>query len=412
MIRIYAHQDPKTVKWQSPEEKANLWSCRKPVGWTTDAFVHQINSLRDKERWFEIRDYNENSKGRGMYLMFNGNKDDLQECVGLATLQPEIRDRINNGELDLLVVFTHEGFDDWTLKEWQDRFCTRLSRVGITREHSVRVLLGVNSMEMSQHRDWRVDWIYYPFVEALTQTQAHRFFRDQELPSTDFTNRKHRFMSLGGVMRVHRLIMTMYLEYLGIAEHGFITMQPSHLPWNHYVEKGSNLHYGICSNTDFKMFLDKHKTVSGDYASSNDRHNQSHVAGWFNTDAYYRESCVELVQETHHAMWNCTFPTEKTYRPMVYGLPFMINGCRGSIDTLHREGYQTFPELWDEGYQDMSAGVNPIMHIGQELSKLITRPDFVELLNSGPVQEKLRHNQQLFMSRNHAQLLHDALMLK
>lgn len=412
MIRIYAHRDLKTAKWLSPEEHAGLWSCRKPVGWTTDAFVTQLNGLRDSGRWFETREYDQNAKGRGMYLMFNGTKDDLQECVGLATLQPDVRDRINAGELDLLVVFTHEGFDDWTLKEWQDRFCTRLTRVGITREHSVRVLLGVNSLEMSQHRDWRVDWIYYPFIEALVQMQAQRFFQDQDMPSTDFTNRRHRFLSLGGVMRVHRLIMTLYLEYLGITEHGFITMQPSHLPWNHYVEKGSNLHYGICSNSDFKMFLDKNKTVTGDYTNSNDRHTQSHVSGWFNTDAYYRNCCVELVQETHYAMWNCTFPTEKTYRPMVYGLPFMINGCRGSLDTLRREGYQTFPELWDEGYQDMTAGINPIMHIGQQLEKIITRDDFVDVLNSGPIQEKLQHNQKLFMSRDHAKLLHDVLMLK
>lgn len=412
MIRIYAHRDLKTAKWLSPEEHQGLWSCRKPVGWTTDAFVSQILSIKNSNQWFEIREYEETAKGRGMYLMFNGNKDDLQECVGLATLKPEVRDKINSGQLDLLVVFTHEGFDDWTLKEWQDRFCTRLSRVGITRERSVRVLLGVNSMEMSQHRDWRVDWIYYPFVEALTQNQAQRFFQDQSLPSTDFSNRKHRFMSLGGVMRVHRLIMTMYLEYLGITDHGLITMQPTHLPWNHYVEKGSNLHYGITSNASFKMFLDRQKTVAGDYSNSNDRHVNSHISGWFNTDQYYRESCIDLVQETHHAMWNCTFLTEKTYRPLVYGVPFLINGCRGSLDTLRREGYQTFPELWDEGYQDMSAGVNPIMMIGQQLAQLIERTDFVELLNSAPIQEKLRFNQQLFMSRNHAQLLHDVLSLK
>ena len=409
MIRIYAHRDPKTAAWLSPDEHAGLWACRKHVGWQTNQFVPQLQALRDSDRWFEVREYDETAKGRGMYLMFCGNKDDLQECVGLAALKPEVRDRINAGELDLLVVFTHEGFDDWTLKEWQNYFCTHLGQIGLTRANSVKVLLGVNSLEMSNHRDWRVQWIYYPFIEAMTQTQALKVFRDQPWPTTDFTGRQHRFLSLGGVMRVHRLIMTMYLEYLGITEHAYVSMQPTHLPWDHYVEKNNNMHYGISCNAEFKKFLDQNKIPSGSYANSNDRHRDSHVTGWFNTGDYYRESCVDLVQETHYAMWNCTFLTEKTYRPMVYGLPFMINGCRNSLDTLRREGYQTFPELWDEGYQDLMAGINPIMHIGDELKKFVLRNDFYTVLNSAPIQEKLRHNQRLFFERNHAQLLHDAL---
>jgi len=410
MIRIYSHQDPATMQWQSPDEFHKLWPTTKPHGWNTDIFINQLNQFRDSAKYFEVREYTPDIKRPGQYLMFCGTIHHLQDHAALSVIPVDVRDKVNEGMLDLLVVFTHESFDDRTLKEWQDQFCTRLNRIGITRADSVKVLLGTNSLEMGHHRDWRVKWIYYPFCEAMYQQQAQKFFHNQELLSTDFSDRKHKFLFLGGVLRVHRLIMALYLEYMDLQSHGLISFQPSQLPWDHYVAKGSVFHYGISCNPDFKIFLEKNKVLSGTYLNSNDRHNNTQNVGWFNTDELHRQCMIEVVNETHHAMWNCTFLTEKTYRPIVYGMPFMINGCRGSLHTLRQCGYQTFPELFEEGYDDMNAGIGPVMHIVQNLKNICDRPDLMEVLQSSPVQEKLKYNQRLFWERNHTQMIHDALL--
>ena len=44
--------------------------------------------------------------------------------------------------------------------------------------------------------------------------------------------------------------------------------------------------------------------------------------------------------------------TEKTFKPIVLRMPFVIVGCAGSLSYLRSYGFQTFSTLWDESYDD------------------------------------------------------------
>ena len=44
------------------------------------------------------------------------------------------------------------------------------------------------------------------------------------------------------------------------------------------------------------------------------------------------------------------FITEKSYKPMVVRRPFVIMGHHRILQDLRADGYETFPELWDESY--------------------------------------------------------------
>jgi hypothetical protein len=63
------------------------------------------------------------------------------------------------------------------------------------------------------------------------------------------------------------------------------------------------------------------------------------------------ESLLYLVTETvatgrrHHL-------TEKTFKPIALGMPFVIVGTRGSLEYLRSYGFQTFEGIWDESYDD------------------------------------------------------------
>jgi hypothetical protein len=63
------------------------------------------------------------------------------------------------------------------------------------------------------------------------------------------------------------------------------------------------------------------------------------------------ESLLYLVTETvatgrrHHL-------TEKTFKPIAMGMPFVIVGTQGSLRYLRSYGFKTFGELWDESYDD------------------------------------------------------------
>lgn len=63
------------------------------------------------------------------------------------------------------------------------------------------------------------------------------------------------------------------------------------------------------------------------------------------------DSLLYLVTETvatgrrHHL-------TEKTFKPIAMGLPFVIVGTKGSLKYLRSYGFKTFDSIWDERYDD------------------------------------------------------------
>lgn len=48
------------------------------------------------------------------------------------------------------------------------------------------------------------------------------------------------------------------------------------------------------------------------------------------------------------------FLTEKIFKPLAYGMPFMVIGKKGSLQRLRDLGFQTFPEWFDESYDEES----------------------------------------------------------
>jgi hypothetical protein len=92
------------------------------------------------------------------------------------------------------------------------------------------------------------------------------------------------------------------------------------------------------------------------------------------------ESLLYLVTETVASgrRWHLT---EKTFKPIALGMPFVIVGTRGSLQYLRSYGFQTFGDFWDESYDD-----------ADDDTRIKKIADLLKQLNSLNLQEK----QQLF----------------
>jgi hypothetical protein len=90
---------------------------------------------------------------------------------------------------------------------------------------------------------------------------------------------------------------------------------------------------------------------------------------WLNLFDQSAESLLYLVTETvatgrrHHL-------TEKTFKPIALGMPFVIVGTQGSLKYLRSYGFKTFGDLWDESYDDESDDSKRIEKIAQVLKLL------------------------------------------
>ena len=80
------------------------------------------------------------------------------------------------------------------------------------------------------------------------------------------------------------------------------------------------------------------------------------------------DSLLYLVTETvatgrrHHI-------TEKTFKPIAMGMPFMIAGTKGSLEYLRSYGFRTFESIWDESY-DLAEDSVRIEHMMSTLRNL------------------------------------------
>ena len=90
---------------------------------------------------------------------------------------------------------------------------------------------------------------------------------------------------------------------------------------------------------------------------------------WLSLFDQSAESLLYLVTETvatgrrHHL-------TEKTFKPIALGMPFIIVGTQGSLQYLRSYGFKTFGDLWDESYDDEPDDSRRIEKIAQVLKHL------------------------------------------
>jgi hypothetical protein len=102
------------------------------------------------------------------------------------------------------------------------------------------------------------------------------------------------------------------------------------------------------------------------------------------------ESLLYLVTETvatgrrHHL-------TEKTFKPIAMGMPFVIVGTQGSLKYLRSYGFRTFEGIWDESYDSAEDDVR-IERIASLLRSLDELPIASKQDLFNQAQEVIEHN--------------------
>jgi hypothetical protein len=409
MIRIYSHRN-EHAHWASIHELTQnklFPATKKPlVEWSTDHFINAIKKLPNSNSYFEFAEWKEHipMTEQGYYLIHYGDSRKISDNYGFAVLPPAIRDQIESGCLNLLVVFVYETFDsELSINQWQSRFCTLLNELGITRKSSVKVLIGASSKNMHRHQDSRVAWIFYPWFELETQLESTA----QSLESFCYNynpDPEYKFLSLNRAPRRHRIMMLACLEYLQVTHHGFISWPSDH---NQMIIDDYNYFYnsGIKQNPSLENYILTTKKLTGDY------HNSAVDMSWFSSGPLYKLANFEIINETHHHnIGDLIFLTEKTFRSLCIGIPFLMHGNPGSLALLHELGYKTFPSVFDESYDSIYSPLRATEFIAGQVHKVCTRDQYLpDPLASEEVRAAVVHNQQKFKSKNHAAELYKTI---
>ena len=111
---------------------------------------------------------------------------------------------------------------------------------------------------------------------------------------------------------------------------------------------------------------------------------------WLSLFGQASESLLYLVTETvatgrrHHL-------TEKTFKPIALGMPFVIVGTQGSLEYLRSYGFRTFEGIWDESYDQAPDDVR-IERIASLLQSLDQLPQEAKQDLFDQCHEVIEHN--------------------
>lgn len=109
----------------------------------------------------------------------------------------------------------------------------------------------------------------------------------------------------------------------------------------------------------------------------------------------FSSSYVNIILETHFDADQSggTFLTEKTFKVLKHGQPFIVVGPAGTLATLRKLGYRTYDHCIDNSYDSVRDNTQRWQRIQQEISRLHQRDLAQWITECYPEAE---HNQQLF----------------
>lgn len=112
----------------------------------------------------------------------------------------------------------------------------------------------------------------------------------------------------------------------------------------------------------------------------------------------YSESYFQVVIETHFDADQSagTFITEKTWKPIKFGQPFIIIGPPGTLAKLRDEGYRVFDDVLDNTYDTIENNTERYLAVRNLLISM--QQQGVDVLYK-QCQSDIMHNQQIFESR-------------
>lgn len=149
---------------------------------------------------------------------------------------------------------------------------------------------------------------------------------------------------------------------------------------------------GIVLDNDFPR--DGSTRLHWTYSNNPDWYNQTFfsvvVESYMRTDAWQANPVLPNLK---------TEVNEKTFKTMVYYHPFITYGSYEALAYLHREGFETFDNLWDESYDFISKDQDRFDAVTNLVVDTVQRFDRGELGIDALTEQKLAHNHQRFFDR-------------
>lgn len=264
--------------------------------------------------------------------------------IGLKCISPEYIEDIRNGKAKILMFFIYEGYsgiwgnsDFETIERWRNE-------MGFPVNSIYYVCGNLLSEQIVKERGYGYKARGIHYFEPWNQYKG---------PMVGFTpqSEKYLFLSYNRQPRHHRIRFMIDLYERNLIRDGLISLN-----------KIDRLPYPTTPDTEF--FFRENTPLTIDSLPEL-RYN---LACNITTEDFER-TFVSVVTETL-ADDGTLFFSEKIWKPIMVGHPFMVYGNKGSLSYLKSIGYKTFDRWWDESYDNEPDRNRRSAMIADELLKL------------------------------------------
>jgi len=208
-----------------------------------------------------------------------------------------------------------------------------------------------------------------------------------------------KFLNLNRRWRLHRPLLITLLKSKNLLDQGHISFAPSDdgQDWNTVYPKLENMY---AHHAEISNILKKHSDVkklpamyldTEDLVTNRAMHENS-------IEYYYMETYFSIVNETTYHE-NTPFLSEKIFKTIAMGHPFIMVTAPNSLQYLKELGYKTYEPFIDESYDSIEDPGDRILAILDEVERLCSMSEKVLRKQWLPnVRTIAAHNRKLLMN--------------
>ena len=362
------------------------------VGKPTNVDLMSWQSAQVKECgnfWYITKEEIQNKKFLYIIHIYGSEYFDQHSEIGLSVIDEEILEKVRNNQGHIIIFFVNEP-EAWT-GNYVDSKEPEL--IGKWRESanlppfSVSYFSGNYKFSLTDDLSLKHK-VNFKAFSAFLYTFSYQVLKTN-LKIFEYTplDSKNIFLSYMRLPRIHRWLMYGELISRNIIDRGLLSF-------------GLDQHNSGISREEIKKLLgtEIYNTIleRGEQYISDPTLEFNLAESPFH-DYDYSNTFLSLVSETSSKN-NTIFLSEKIWKPIIAGHPFIVNGNPGTLAVLKKLGYKTFENWWSENYddeKDLSKRVKMIGAILEKLSKLTSEELKQIRIEMYPI---LKHNQDLASS--------------
>ncbi len=249
------------------------------------------------------------------------------------------------------------------------------------------------------------------------------------LEKQDPVKQKH-YICLNSQIKHHRYHLVSNLYHNNLLKHGFVSCQSysSHLDNYAEIDNIYSMKEKLRKDgADIQQFIEFYNSLpyTVDVLTRDNFINQLHGAWTYDPnpqtifcsgyiDELYKSSIIDVVTETALLDNHVNFISEKTFKSIMFKMPFIISGDKGNNKELLRHGFKLYDMLFDYSFDDFDSYIDRNNAITKQLKAYCEMPleEFADRVKQDDVQEVIQHNFELLSSNKIWNDFIDSLFLR